>query len=251
MCHLLLNYTCSTELCENVLVKNFLSVLLSVTCSFDQLHSLTLSYHVVFTRNFESSRPSPVLKCFKQDKKTKCMAVKPDCLKDLHVPNFYIEGSRLTEVKTKDQLGYIITEDFADDQPINKEIRSVYVRGNMLDRKFKFCSGEVKRRLFISCCTSLYCCSLWCCFNPNSLLKLKVAHNNILRQFYKLQGGPGTSISHHFVTMDIPNLDVIRRLVYSLYSRVFSSPNIIVTSIVNSMYFRESIMFNEWLKVLF
>ena len=54
------------------------------------------------------------------------MAVKPDCLKDLHVPNFYIEGSRITEVKTKDHLGYIITEDFADDEPINKEIRSVY-----------------------------------------------------------------------------------------------------------------------------
>ena len=88
----------------------------------------------------------------------------------------------------------------------------------MLDRKFKFCSGEVKRRLFISYCRSLYCCSLWCCFSPKTLLKLKVAHNNILSQFYKLQGGPGPSISHHFVVMDIPNLDIIRRLVYSLYS---------------------------------
>ena len=137
-----------------------------------------------------------------KNKKTKCMAVKPDCLKDLHVPNFYLEGSRITEVKTKDHLGYIITEDFADDQPINKEIRSVYARGNMFDWKFKFCSGEVKRRLFITYFTSLYCCSLWCCFSPKTLLKLKVAHNNILRQFYKLQGGPSTSISHHIVTMD-------------------------------------------------
>ena len=54
-----------------------------------------------------------------KDKKTKCMAVKPDCLKDLHVANFYIDGSRITEVTTKDHLGYIITGDFADDQPIN------------------------------------------------------------------------------------------------------------------------------------
>ena len=89
----------------------------------------------------------------------------------------------------------------------------------MLDRKFKFCSGEVKRRPFTSYCRSLYCCLLWCCFSPKTLLKLKVAHNNILSQFYKLQEGPGTSISHHFVVMDIPNLDIIRRrLVYSLYS---------------------------------
>ena len=60
-----------------------------------------------------------------------------------------MEGSRITEVKTKDRLAYSITEDFADDQPINKEIRSVYERGNMFDRKFKFCSDEVKRRLYI------------------------------------------------------------------------------------------------------
>ena len=59
-----------------------------------------------------------------KDKKTKCMAVKPYCLKDLHVPNFYIEDSRITEVKTTDHLGYLITEDFADDQ----EIRSVYMQ---------------------------------------------------------------------------------------------------------------------------
>ena len=62
-----------------------------------------------------------------------------------------------------------------------------------------------KRRLFISYCISLYCCSLWSSFSLKTLLQLKVAHNNILRQFYKLRGGPGTSISYHFVTMDIPN----------------------------------------------
>ena len=84
------------------------------------------------------------------------MAVKPDCLKDLHVPNFYIEGSRITEVKTKDHLGYIITEDFADDQPINKEIRSVYTQGNMLDRKFKFCSDEKLRGDFLYLTVQVY-----------------------------------------------------------------------------------------------
>ena len=111
---------------------------------------------------------------------------------------------------------------------------------------------EVKRRLFISYCTSLYCCSLWSCFNPKTLLKLKVAHNNILRQFYKLRGGPGASISYHFVAIEIPNLDIIRRrLVCSLYLWVFSSQNCIVKSIVDSIYFSESVMFKEWQKVLF
>ena len=63
------------------------------------------------------------------------------------------------------------------------------------------------------------------------------AHNNILRLFYKLRGGPGTSTSHHFVTMDIPNLDIIRRrLVSILHSRVFSSHNCIVMSIVDSIF---------------
>ena len=184
-------------------------------CPLRLLHKSVCINHIMYADNAVLIAPSPVAQqqlidlagafftanglVINIDKKTKCMAVQPDCLRDLHVPNFYIEGSRITEVKTKGHLRYIIREDFADDQPINKEIRSIYARGNMLDRNFKFCSDEVKRRLFISYCTRLYCCSLWCCFSPKTLLKLKVAHNSILRQFYKLQGGPGTSISHHFL----------------------------------------------------
>ena len=52
-------------------------------------------------------------------------------------------------VKTKDHLGYIITERFANDQPIHEETRSVHAPGNMLDRKFKFCCDETKETFYI------------------------------------------------------------------------------------------------------
>ena len=55
-------------------------------------------------------------------------------------------------------------------------------------------------------------------------------------------------ISLYFVAMDIPSLDISRRrLVCSLYSRVCCT----VTSIVDSIYFNESVIFKEWLNVLF
>ena len=91
-----------------------------------------------------------------------------------------------------------------------------------------------------------------CCFYSKTLIKLKVAHSNIIRQFYKLQGGQGTSISYHLVAMDIHKLEIIRRrLVCSLYSRVFSSQNCTVKSMVDAICFSKSVMFKEWLNVLF
>lgn len=42
------------------------------------------------------------------------MAINPNYVKDLHVPHSYVKGSEITVVKNKDHLGYIVTEDFAD-----------------------------------------------------------------------------------------------------------------------------------------
>ena len=94
-------------------------------------------------------------------KRTKYMTIKPDFFKDLYVPHVCVEASKTTMVKTKDHLGYIITEvDVADDQPIHKEIRGAYARGNKWNRKFRLCCDEVNRRHFIYYCTNLYCCTL-------------------------------------------------------------------------------------------
>ena len=116
---------------------------------------------------------------------TRCMAILPRSVKDIHVPLFYVNGSRLTIVSKKVYLGYIISSNDKDDFAVQKECRTIYARGNMLLEKFKICSAEVKKQLFISYCSSFYCCALWSNFNNltsiTSLQDLQVAYNNTFK----------------------------------------------------------------------
>jgi len=41
-------------------------------------------------------------------------------------------------------LGHIVTDSLTDDEDINREIKNMFVRTNILLRKYKFCSVEVK-----------------------------------------------------------------------------------------------------------
>ena len=147
-------------------------------------------------------------------------------------------------------LGYIISSNDRDDFAIQKECRAVYARGNMLLRKFKICSTEVKKQLFTSYCSSFYCCALWCNFNKASLQDLQVACNNVFRLLMNLPYQ--CRVSPHFIALGMNHFSVIRRkLVHSLYQRILHSSNILINSLVRCNHFASSRIFNEWTDVLF
>ena len=54
---------------------------------------------------------------------------------------------------------------------IQRRVKSVYRRGNVLIEKFKFSSDDVKVKLFTSYCSSLYCAQLWCKFKQKYICK--------------------------------------------------------------------------------
>ena len=182
--------------------------------------------------------------------KTRCMTMFPASLKNLNVPGFFVNGSSLTTVTQKCYLGYIITNTDEDDFAIQKERRAVYSRGNMLFRKFKNCSIDVKKQLFTSYCSSFYCCSLWSNYKNATLKALHVAHNNIFRLLFHLPRR--CSVSAYFVEYRLPNFSVIRKkLIYSLYRRVLDSCNSLISTIVNCNHFVSSRIIQEWSNVLF
>ena len=104
-------------------------------------------------------------------KKTKCKAIIPLCNKEIHIPRFYVNGTTISRVRHKNYLGYIISDDLNDNQAIIKEKRGIYAWGNMLHRKFKACNSEVKKKLFVSYCTSLYCSALWSTYAPKCVME--------------------------------------------------------------------------------
>ena len=150
------------------------------------------------------------------------MCLKPEVMKSIHVPTLYVNGSKINHVKQECYLGVDITEDGMDDAAIMKERNKLYARGNMLVRKFKHCTTEVKVKLFLAYCISFYCCALWSNFKARSLSHLHVAHNTM---FKILMGAEKrSSASGLFVSFNVPNLKIIqRKMVFSLYTHVLSS----------------------------
>ena len=86
-------------------------------------------------------------------KKTKYMAIVRLCNKEIHIPSFYVHGTIISRVRHKNYLGYIISDDLNDNQAIIKRKRGIYARGHMLNRKFKGCNNDVKKKLLIAYCT--------------------------------------------------------------------------------------------------
>ncbi len=62
----------------------------------------------------------------------------------------------------------------------------------------------------------------------------------------------GESISQHYVSMNIPHCDVLRRkLVLGMYKRVSSSPNELINTISDATHFCNSRMFRSWMSILY
>ena len=57
---------------------------------------------------------------------------------------------------------------------VSRQTRKFYAQANMLLRNFRYCSNEVKRSLFKSFCTNMYCCPIWFNSTSSSVKKIEV-----------------------------------------------------------------------------
>ena len=185
------------------------------------------------------------------EKKSKCMVFKPKGFKVFKFPSLYLNKKALEYISCHKYLGIIISDDMSDDKDISRQIRALYIRGNMLCHKFKQCTPEIKRTLFRTYCTSNYGCELWTMYSRCKYKEITVAYNNIFRKLMNIQRG--TSISTEFVKANVNPLKVIiRKCTGSIRKRLYSSDNAIVQAIMTSHFnMCGSITTKEWNKVLF
>ena len=94
--------------------------------------------------------------------------------KDIHIPNFLLNGETLPRVSKYKYIGHIKYS--LCDNDISRQYKIIYTQGNALIRKFYMCTESVKCILFKSYCTSFYTCQLWCCHRAESMRKLSVAY---------------------------------------------------------------------------
>lgn len=119
--------------------------------------------------------------------KTVCMIFKPACRQKVicnTFPAFMLSGQYLQFVDAFKYLGHIVNHDSTDDNDIKREVRNLYSRINILNRRFSRCSIDVKLMLFKSYCMCLYDAALWTKFNSGTIEKLRACYNKCIKIFF-------------------------------------------------------------------
>ena len=107
----------------------------------------------------------------------------------------------------------------------------------------------LKKELFRSYCSSLYCCSLWSDYLKGIYSKLTVVFNNIHRRMLGLPWR--CSASAMYANYDLPDIDtVIRRSLFGFIQTLSVSQNSMVRSIEQSWFVRIN-LWDFWTKILY
>ena len=152
--------------------------------------------------------------------KTVCMVFAPSDKNKIvsgNFPNFTVNGQVLKFVSEFKYLGHIITNTDNDDNDIHREIRNLYVRTNILIRRFSKCSTMVKLHLFKSYCICLYGVGLWKNYSKGCTKKLKCCYHRCIKQFFGYS--KFYSVTQMFLELRLPSFNT---LIHN-YRCIFSS----------------------------
>ena len=157
-------------------------------------------------------------------KKTVCVVFWPRGYKNFQIQSISIRSSDQRFVNETTYLGYTTSADLKDDLDMSRQVKSSNAIGHTLIRRFGKCSVAVKCELFRAYCKQMYCSTLWCSYNLETLRKLRVYHNDVLRR--SLGFPMWSSASSLFVAAGLNNLNVlIRKAVYGFRTRLVACAN--------------------------
>ena len=137
-----------------------------------------------------------------------------------------------------------------DDDDINRRKRALFIRANMLKRKFVMCSWKIKLILFKSYCTQLYTSTLWTNYRLGTLHTFIIAYNQSLRCLMNIPYY--CSAKQMFCFLNVPSgNEVIRKSIYNVMCFSKDSHNDIITSILTSDAWRLSRTRISWYNKLY
>ena len=170
--------------------------------------------------------------------KTMCMIFNPVNRSKIvtnSFPHFFIGNCKLQFCTSFKYLGHIINNDLSDDLDIQREVRNLYIRTNMLIRRFSKCSLSVKRLLFKTFCLCFYDTALWSNYHKKSINKFTACYNKCLKKFfgYKRQD----SLTMTLFELKLPSCDTTIFNNNVLFrQQCLNSVNSIVACICNVCY---------------
>jgi len=136
-------------------------------------------------------------------------------------PEFCANGKILHYVSSFRYLGHIISSNNNDDADIQREVSNMFIRTNILSRKFHKCSLAVKSVLFRSYCICMYDAALWSNYHVGILNKLRSSYNRCIKIFFGFNRRD--SLTNILVTLGLPSFDTVMANAAMSYSRLWNS----------------------------
>ncbi len=169
---------------------------------------------------------------------------------DQTMPLIKLCGKTLQWKETVRYLGFDINCHNRDEEELIRRKRELYARANLIRNRFSSCSLRVKKFLFRTFFSNIYCISVWVPVKKALFHHIKVAYNDACRMVF--QRGRRNSASAMFCELEICDFNSVRRLsAFSLLRRIATSDNLIIKAIINSLAFTESSISKEWKRILF
>ena len=140
--------------------------------------------------------------------KTVCMVFQPNCKSKsiaTEFPTFLLNGNDLQFVKEFRYLGHMINNTFSDDDDIKREIRNIFMRTNILIRRYGKCSVNVKLALFRAYCMCLYDVGLWRHYSVTVFNKLRSCYNKCIKLFFGYRRS--YSVTQMLTELNLPCFD--------------------------------------------
>jgi exonuclease III len=140
--------------------------------------------------------------------KTVCMVFKPkrrNMAVEFVFPQFTINNVALEFVSEFKYLGHMICNSFSDDVDIKREIRNLFMRSNVLIRRFSKCSTSVKLQLFKSFCLCLYDVGLWGNYSATVFNKLRSCYHKCIKMFFGFDRL--YSVTQMLLQLNLPSFD--------------------------------------------
>jgi len=100
------------------------------------------------------------------------------------LPHFLLNGMPLCFVSEFKYLGHIINNKFTDDDDMKREMRNMFMRSNILLRRYSKCSLSVKLTVFKAYCMCFYDIGLWRNFSCTMFNKLCACYNKCIKVFF-------------------------------------------------------------------
>ena len=147
-------------------------------------------------------------------------------------PQFTLAGCKLQFVEHFRYLGHIIDNCLCDDKDIQREIKTLFTRSNILCRRFKRCSIQVKLQLFRSFCICLYDAALWFSFTVTAVNKLSLCYTKCIKSFFNY--AKYSSVTAMLLELGLPSFNTLmHNYQFSFKRSLLTCDNLLVISVLN------------------